>query len=82
MMRHMANTGPIILNIKATLIILIAGPAYKKVKAGPVPQPRFNILEKRGTILQEQVGSIIPAIEAIGKANNLLAFGPRNLVIE
>lgn len=56
--RHKASTGPMILNTNAMLIMFIAGPAYRNVKAGPIPQPRFKMLVKIGTILQEQVGRI------------------------
>ena len=65
-MRQKARIGPIILNIKTMLIMFIAGPAYKNVKAGPVPQPFFNILVNRGIILHEHVGRTWPTIEAIG----------------
>ncbi len=81
-MRQKAKIGPIILNTKTVLIIFIAGPAYKNVKAGPMPQPFFNMLVKRGIILHEQVGRIWPAIDAIGKENHLLDFGPRKRVID
>jgi len=80
--RQKAKTGPIILNTKARLTILIAGPAYRNVKAGPIPHPLLSMLVKRGTILQEHVGRIWPATDAIGMESHLLDFGPKNFVIE
>ena len=45
--------------------ILIAGPEYKNVAAGPIPAPRLYIPAKSGKIVQLQTASKVPEIDAM-----------------
>jgi len=45
--------------------ILMAGPEYKKVVAGPMPAPRLYIPAKTGKMVQLHTASTVPETDAM-----------------
>ena len=71
---------PIKPNVKVMAKILIAGPAKRKVTAGPMPAPFFRILANIGRTEQEQTAKIDPDTEAIKYDVLFFALGPKYFI--
>jgi len=78
--RAIPRSNPKIRAVRIIAKILMAGPEYKNVMAGPKPAPRLCMLENRGKIVQLQTASIVPDNEAIRYAFHFFAPAPKYLI--